>query len=49
MGRVDALLSDDLEERFRKEVFRRKGMKKGNIKEALKEAIEDWIKKSSKG
>jgi hypothetical protein len=43
MGKMNVVLRDDLEERFRKAVFERKGMKKGNISEALEEAIELWI------
>ena len=36
-------VEDDLEKRFRETVFKRKGMKRGNITEALEEAIEQWI------
>lgn len=43
MGKMNIVLSDDLEERFRKAVFERKGMKKGNISMALQEAIQQWI------
>ena len=43
MGKMNIVLSDELEEKFRKAVFERKGMKKGNISEALKEAIEQWM------
>lgn len=37
----------DLErdERFRKAIYDSKGLRKGAIKEALEEAIDDWIKK----
>jgi len=44
MGKINIALDDDIEERFRKAVFQRKGMKKGNISKALEEAIEHWIK-----
>ena len=44
MGRIDFNLEDSLEGKFRKAVYQRKGMKKGNITEALEEAIEYWIK-----
>lgn len=37
-------LDDKTEEKFRKAVFQRKGMKKGNISNALEEAIDLWIK-----
>jgi len=40
---MNIVLKDELEERFRKTVFERKGMKKGNISEALEEAIQHWI------
>ena len=45
---MNVVLKDDLEEKFRRTVFERKGMKKGNISIALEEAIEQWIK-TSKG
>jgi len=43
MGKLNAVLPDDVETRFRKAVFESKGMKKGNISEALEEAVEAWI------
>lgn len=45
---MNFVLDDELEERFRKAVFERKGMKKGNISESLEEAIERWIKHCKK-
>ena len=48
MGRIDVILPDELEEKFRKEVFERLGMKKGNITEAIEEAVNDWINKKKK-
>jgi len=44
MGKMNIVLDDELETLFRKTVFERKGMKKGNISEALGEAIEQWIR-----
>ena len=44
MGRIDVILTDDLEEKFRKKVFEKYGMKRGNITTAIQEAIENWIK-----
>lgn len=41
---MNFVLDDELEEKFRKAVFEKKGMKKGNISEALEEAIQQWIK-----
>jgi hypothetical protein len=43
MGRIDVILEDELEKKFRNEVFRRYGMKKGNITEALHEAVNLWL------
>ena len=43
MGKMNVAIDDNLEERFRRAVFERMGMKKGNISEALQEAIQSWI------
>jgi hypothetical protein len=48
MARIDIIISDDLEKRFREEVFKRLGMKRGNITVAIQEAIEQWIEKGDK-
>jgi hypothetical protein len=42
-ARIDVYLTQDKEKRFKEEVFKRKGMKKGNISEAVEEAIILWI------
>lgn len=44
MGRIDLILPDDLEKRFRQEVANRLGMKRGNLTKAGIEAIQLWIK-----
>ncbi len=44
MGKINVSLDDKTEENFRKAVFKKKGMKKGNISDALEEAINLWIK-----
>lgn len=49
MGRIDIILPDDLEERFRREVARRLGMRRGNLTLAIQQAIELWLEKSEKG
>jgi len=43
MGAIKVILPDELEEKFRNEVFKSKGMKKGNITIAIEEAINMWI------
>ena len=48
MGRMDIIVPDDLEKRFRAEVFKRLGMKRGNITQAVQEAIENWIEQGEK-
>ena len=44
MGKMNVVLPDDLEKKFREAVFKSKGMKKGNISQSLEEAIQKWIK-----
>jgi len=41
--RIDAYLTENQERKFKEEVFKRKGMKKGNISEAVQEAILLWM------
>jgi len=48
MGKINLTVSDELEKRFREEVFRRLGMKKGNIQIAIEEAIKLWIENRKK-
>ena len=43
MGKMNIVITDELETKFRKAVFECKGMKKGNISEAIEEAIQQWI------
>jgi len=47
MAKLTVLIKDDLDERFREVVFRSKGMHRGNITEAIEEAIELWIKEET--
>jgi hypothetical protein len=43
MARINLVIDDELDEQFRNEVAKRLGMKKGNIKIAIEEAMKDWI------
>jgi len=43
MGRLDLDVDDELEQKFRAKVYQRKGMKKGNLTDSLKEAIILWM------
>ena len=44
MTRMNVVIDDKLEQRFRKTIADTKGLRKGNISKALEEAIEVWIK-----
>ena len=48
MARLNLIVSDELEEKFREMVFRKYGMKKGNITKAVEEAIDLWIENEKK-
>jgi hypothetical protein len=43
MARINIVVSDEMEQKFRKAVFRKYGMKKGNITKAAEQAIQEWI------
>lgn len=47
MGKINIIISDKLEKEFREAVFQRYGLKRGNIKKAIEEAIQDWIQKQN--
>ncbi|MGI0087986.1 MAG: hypothetical protein ACREBI_08520 [Nitrosotalea sp.] len=44
MGRIDAIIPDELEKKLRMKAVERFGGKKGSLTEALEEAIERWVK-----
>lgn len=43
MARIILTIDDELDKQFRNEVNRRFGMKKGNIKVAIEDALKKWI------
>jgi len=43
--RINITISENLEKRFREQVFNRYGLHKGDIQRAVEEAIELWIKR----
>ena len=43
MKSLNVFIDDSLDERFRAEVFRRIGLRKGALKDAVTEAIEMWL------
>jgi hypothetical protein len=44
MGKLNLVIADNLDEKFRQEVAKRLGMKKGNLTKAVEEALELWLK-----
>ena len=46
VGRINVTISDELEKEFRELIFKKKGWKKGKLKEAVKEAVTLWIEKN---
>lgn len=45
MGKINLVVSDELEKQFRNAVFNKYGMKRGNIQKAVEEALKEWIQK----
>jgi hypothetical protein len=43
MAKLNIVIKNDTEDRFRKAVSKFLGMKKGNISKAVEEAIELWV------
>jgi phosphoribosylanthranilate isomerase len=47
MGKLVLTVPEELENKFREVVYKRYGMKKGNISKAIREALELWISVNS--
>jgi hypothetical protein len=47
MGRIDIILPDDKEKKFRMEVGRRVGVKRGALTDAIIEAIDAWLEEGN--
>ena len=45
MGKINLVVSDELEKKFRDAVYKKYGLKRGNLTKATDEALTDWIKK----
>lgn len=43
MGRIDAVISDELEKKLRLKAVEKFGGKKGSLTEALEDAIRVWV------
>jgi hypothetical protein len=48
MGKLNVKVREDIDAKFRRAVFRKKGMKKGNLTTAVEEAMLLWISAPSK-
>jgi hypothetical protein len=48
MGRIDAVIPDELEKKLRMKAVERFGGKKGSLTEALEAAIEKWVNEQEK-
>ena len=48
MGRIDAIIEDDLEKKVRMKAVEKFGGKKGSLTEAIQEALEQWTAEKSK-
>jgi hypothetical protein len=48
VGKLNVKIKEEIDKKFREEVFKRKGMRKGNITEAIEEAMLLWINTSPK-
>lgn len=47
-AKLTVLIDENLDTRFREAIFKSKGMYRGNITEAIEEAIELWIKEETR-
>ena len=45
MGKINLAIDDNLDEKFRVAVAKKKGMRKGNLTKAMEEAMKLWISK----
>ena len=48
MARMNIIVTDELEKKFRETVFLKYGMKKGNLAKAAEEALDEWIEREKK-
>ena len=47
MVTLNVVIKDELDEKFRRTVFEKMGMKRGNLTEAIEEALELWIEQQA--
>ena len=44
--KLTVMLNDELDERFREAVFKKKGLRRGNLTAAVQEALEKWVEET---
>jgi len=47
LAKLNVIIKDEIDEKFRRAVFETKGMKRGNLTEAIEEALELWIEQQA--
>lgn len=45
MGKIHLSINDEIEEKFRMAVAKRKGLRKGNLAKSVEEAMKLWVSK----
>jgi hypothetical protein len=48
MARINLVIDDELDKRFRSAVFKKTGLRKGDIQKAAQEALKMWIEAQNK-
>lgn len=46
MGQLNVEIPDELDEKFKRVVAKKFGLRKGSLKKAIEEAIMEWIKRN---
>ncbi|MEM2026848.1 MAG: hypothetical protein QXT30_03695 [Candidatus Bathyarchaeia archaeon] len=47
MGKLNLKIEDWLESKFRETAYRKYGYRKGSLRRALEEALEEWIRRNN--
>lgn len=47
MGKINLIVNDKLEEKFRQLAFQKFGYRRGSLQRAVEEAITEWVQKIS--
>ena len=47
VARINITIDDELEKQLRTAIFHRSGLRRGDVKAAIEEAIRDWVRKGA--